>query len=68
MGQVNLVRAGLKHAREGGSFTLTSGLLARYPMPGGSAIMLVNAGLEAFARGAALAKPRGARINVVSPP
>ena len=68
MGQVNLVRAGLKHVREGGSFTLTSGLLARYPVPGGSAITLVNAGLEAFAKGAALEMPRGARINVVSPP
>lgn len=68
MGQVNLVRAGLKHVREGGSFTLTSGLLARYPVKGSSAITLVNAGLEAFAKAAALEMPRGARINVVSPP
>ena len=68
MGQVNLVRVGLKHVREGGSFTLTSGLLARYPTKGGSAITLVNAGLEAFAKAAALEMPRGTRINVVSPP
>jgi NAD(P)-dependent dehydrogenase (short-subunit alcohol dehydrogenase family) len=68
MGQVNLVRAGITHLRDGGSFTLTSGLLSRYPVPGGSAITLVNAGLEAFARAAVLDLPRGIRINVVSPP
>lgn len=68
MGQVNLVRAGLEHVANGGSFTLTSGLLARHPVPGASAITLVNAGLEAFAKGAALEMPRRARINVVSPP
>src|SRR6266566_973679 len=34
----------------------------------GAAISLVNAGLEGFARAAALEAPRGIRINVVSPP
>lgn len=68
MGQVNLVRGGLAHVREGGSFTLTSGVLSREPMPGTSAISLVNAGLEGFAFAAALDMPRGVRINVVSPP
>lgn len=67
MGQVNLVRAGLRHVRDNGSFTLTSGLLARYPAPGSAAITLVNAGLEGFARVAALEAPRGVRVNVVSP-
>jgi hypothetical protein len=32
MGQVNLVRFGLEHVRDGGSFTLTSGILSRQPM------------------------------------
>lgn len=68
MGQINLVRAGLTHVRDGGSFTLTSGVLSQEPMPGSSAISLVNAGLEGFARAAALEMPRGVRINVVSPP
>ncbi len=68
MGQVNLVRLGLPHVKEGGSFTLTSGILARRPTPGSAAISLVNAGLEAFARAAALEMPRSIRINVVSPP
>ncbi len=68
MGQVNLVRLGLEHVADGGSFTLTSGVLAREPMPGSAAISLVNAGLEGFARAAALEAPRGIRVNVVSPP
>jgi NAD(P)-dependent dehydrogenase (short-subunit alcohol dehydrogenase family) len=68
MGQVNLVRLGLAHVRDGGSFTLTSGVLAQKPMPGSGVISLVNAGLEGFARAAALEAPRGIRVNVVSPP
>ena len=68
MGQVNLVRLGLEAVRDRGSFTLTSGVLARRPMPGSAAVSLVNAGLEGFARAAALEAPRGIRVNVVSPP
>ncbi|HEU4698931.1 MAG TPA: short chain dehydrogenase [Gemmatimonadales bacterium] len=68
MGQVNLVRLGLDAVRDGGSFTLTSGILARAPSPGTAAIALVNAALEGFTRAAALELPRGERINVVSPP
>ncbi|QYM78121.1 short chain dehydrogenase [Horticoccus luteus] len=68
MGQVNLVRYGAEHVNDGGSFTLTSGVLSHSPMPGSAAISLVNAGLEGFARAAALELPRGIRVNVVSPP
>jgi NAD(P)-dependent dehydrogenase (short-subunit alcohol dehydrogenase family) len=68
MGQVNLVRVALRHLRDGGSITLTSGVLAREPMPGGAAISLVNAALEGFVTGAAIELPRGLRVNVVSPP
>jgi NAD(P)-dependent dehydrogenase (short-subunit alcohol dehydrogenase family) len=68
MGQVNLVRIGFNQIRDNGSFTLTSGVLARSPMPGSAAISLVNAGLEGFVRAAALEAPRGIRVNVVSPP
>jgi NAD(P)-dependent dehydrogenase (short-subunit alcohol dehydrogenase family) len=68
MGQVNLARYGADSVADGGSITLTSGVLAQEPMPGGAAISLVNAGLEGFARGAAIEMPRGIRINVVSPP
>lgn len=68
MGQVNLVRLGLPHIADGGSFTLTSGILSRHPVPGSASISMVNAAVEAFARAAALEVTRGVRINVVSPP
>jgi NAD(P)-dependent dehydrogenase (short-subunit alcohol dehydrogenase family) len=68
MGQVNLVRLGLPLIAEGGSFTLTSGILASEPMVGSAAISLVNAAIEGFVRAAALEMPKGVRINVVSPP
>ena len=68
MGQVNLVRFGFDHMRDNGCFVLTSGILARSPMPGSAAISLVNAGVEGFARAAAIEAPRGIRVNVVSPP
>jgi NAD(P)-dependent dehydrogenase (short-subunit alcohol dehydrogenase family) len=68
MGQANLVRIGSQYVNDGGSFTLSSGVLAQQPMPGSGAISLVNAGLEGFARAAALEAPRGLRVNVVSPP
>ncbi|MFZ5623265.1 MAG: short chain dehydrogenase [Gemmatimonadota bacterium] len=67
MGQINLVRLGIASVRDAGSFTLTSGILAHAPSPGSAAISMVNAGVEAFARAAALEMPRGIRINVVSP-
>jgi NAD(P)-dependent dehydrogenase (short-subunit alcohol dehydrogenase family) len=68
MGQVNVIRSGLEHVADGGSITVTSGVLSQEPAPGTSAISMVNAGLEGFARAAALDAPRGIRINVVSPP
>jgi NAD(P)-dependent dehydrogenase (short-subunit alcohol dehydrogenase family) len=68
MGQVNLVRFGFEHVTNGGSFTLTSGVLAHKPMVGSAAISLVNSGIEGFARAAAIEAPRGIRVNVVSPP
>jgi NAD(P)-dependent dehydrogenase (short-subunit alcohol dehydrogenase family) len=68
MGQVGVARIAKDHLRDGGSITLTAGLLAREPMVGGAGISLVNAGLEGFTRAAALELPRGLRINVVSPP
>ncbi|MGO9274224.1 MAG: short chain dehydrogenase [Terriglobia bacterium] len=67
MGQVNLVRFGVEVLVDVGSFTLTTGILSRQPMPGGAAISMVNAGLEGFVRAAALELPRGLRINAVAP-
>jgi NAD(P)-dependent dehydrogenase (short-subunit alcohol dehydrogenase family) len=67
MGQINLVRLGIESLKDGGSFTLTSGQLSRWPAPGSVAVSVVNAGVEAFARAAALELPRGLRINAVAP-
>ncbi len=67
MGQINLVRVGRDRLNEGGSFTLTAGILARQPIPGSVAVSMANGALEAFARAAALELDRGLRINVVSP-
>ncbi|SHK47031.1 short chain dehydrogenase [Paraburkholderia terricola] len=67
MGQVNLVRCGAAHVSQGGCFALTSGVLAQQPMEGSAAVSIVNAGVEAFARSAALELRGKARVNVVSP-
>jgi NAD(P)-dependent dehydrogenase (short-subunit alcohol dehydrogenase family) len=68
MGQVWLARIAKDLLRDGGSITLTTGLLAMHPMPGSASISMVNAGLEGFVRAAALELPRNLRINAVSPP
>jgi hypothetical protein len=52
MGQVTLARVAKDHLREGGSITLTTGILAMHPMPGSASISRVNAGLEGFVRAA----------------
>jgi len=67
MGQVNVVRAGFEAVRDGGSITVTSGVLAQRPQAGSAAVSLLNAGLEGFVRAAAREAPRGIRVNVVSP-
>lgn len=67
LGQINLVRLGIRFVADGGSFTLTSGTLARHPSRGGAAVSVANAGVEAFVAAAALELPRGVRINAVSP-
>jgi NAD(P)-dependent dehydrogenase (short-subunit alcohol dehydrogenase family) len=67
MGQVNLVFFGLKHIRNRGSFTLTTGQINEDPISVGASGAMVNGGLEAFARSAAIELTRGIRINVVSP-
>ncbi len=68
MGQVNVVRIGMQHVEEGTSFTLTSGVLNREPMPGSTALAMANGGLEGFVKAAAIdLGKRKLRINVVSP-
>ncbi|MFO0701067.1 MAG: short chain dehydrogenase [Nitrospira sp.] len=68
MGQANLVRIGRQFIADGGSFTLTTGVLSQEPIKGSASISMVNAGLEGFVRAAVLELPREIRVNVVSPP
>lgn len=67
MANVNLVRAALAAIREGGSITLTSGILAREPWPGTAAAAMANGAIDSFVRAASLDMPRAVRINAVSP-
>jgi NAD(P)-dependent dehydrogenase (short-subunit alcohol dehydrogenase family) len=67
LGQVNLVRLGTPYLNDGGSFTLTSGVLAREPINTGVVASLANGALESFVMAAAAELPRGLRINAVSP-
>lgn len=67
MGQVNLVLLGMAHVTDGGSFTLTSGILSRDPIRQGSNAAATDGALDAFVIGAAIEMPRGIRINAVSP-
>ena len=67
MGQINLVRLGLPVIADGGSFTLTTGVLSRDPIRGGASASLVNAAVDGFVRAAAIELPRAIRLNAVSP-
>jgi NAD(P)-dependent dehydrogenase (short-subunit alcohol dehydrogenase family) len=66
MGQVNLVRIGQDYLNIGGSFTLTTGILADYPVVMTASAAMVNGGIHSFARAAALELKNELRINVVS--
>lgn len=67
MGQVNLVLIGREFVSEGGSFTLTTGVLNRDPIVQGTSASMVNGAVDAFVKAAAIEMPRGQRINSVSP-
>jgi len=67
MGQVNLSLIAAEYLRDGGSITLTGGILSDHPIRQGASASLVNGALEAFVRAAAIELPRGIRINLVSP-
>jgi NAD(P)-dependent dehydrogenase (short-subunit alcohol dehydrogenase family) len=66
LGQVELVRLGMEHVTDGGSFTLVSGILSEQPVPTSPIASTVDGGVDAFVRSAAIELPRGQRINAVS--
>lgn len=67
MGQVNLVLAGQHLLNDGGSITLTAGVLTDDPIRFGSSASLCNGAIESFVKAAAIELPRGLRVNAVSP-
>lgn len=67
MGQASLVLLGREHVTDGGSFTLTGGVLDSDPIVGGASASMVNGALNAFALAASIELERGLRVNVVSP-
>jgi NAD(P)-dependent dehydrogenase (short-subunit alcohol dehydrogenase family) len=67
LGQINVVRYGLKSVRPGGAITLTTGLASQYPAPGSAIITTVNSAVDAFVRAVAAEPSISIRVNTVSP-
>jgi len=67
MGQVNLVKIGRKYINHGGSFTLTTGILADNPVKMTTSASLVNGGIHSFVKAASLEMENNIRVNVISP-
>ncbi|SJM62439.1 short chain dehydrogenase [Gulosibacter sp. 10] len=67
LSQIDLVRIGAPHVADGGSFTLTTGVLSREPVPRFTAAAMANGAVEAYVMAVAPELPRGIRINAVSP-
>lgn len=66
LGQIRLVNIGRDFLNDGGSFTLTTGILAREPILTGAAASMANGALESWVPAAASELDRGHRINAVS--
>lgn len=66
MGQVNLVRIGKEYLNPGGSFTLSTGILADHPVALTTSAAMVNGGIHSFVKAVSLELKNDIRINVVS--
>ena len=66
-GQITVALESLNVLNDGGSITLTTGIMNHDFVKNGSAAAMTNNAVEGFAQSAALAMPRNIRINVVSP-
>lgn len=67
LGQIDVVLIGIKYLNEKGSFTVTTGVLNKELIPGGSCLAMINSALESFVESASLEMPKGLRLNAVSP-
>jgi NAD(P)-dependent dehydrogenase (short-subunit alcohol dehydrogenase family) len=66
-GQISLVLIGQRYLKDGGCFTLTSGIFADIPHKGVTGGGMLSGALHSFVFNAAIELPRKMRINVVSP-
>lgn len=66
MGQVNVVRIGKDYLNQGGSITLTTGILADDPVYKTASAAMVNGGIHSFVQAVALELENDVRLNVVS--
>ena len=66
MGQVNLVRIGQNYLNQGGSITLSTGILADEPVIKTTSAAMVNGGIHSFVQAVALEIENNIRVNVVS--
>ncbi|MEO1443157.1 MAG: short chain dehydrogenase [Chloroflexota bacterium] len=66
MGQVNMVRIGKDYLNDNGSITLTTGILADYPVAMTTSAAMVNGAIHSFVKAVALELRTRCRVNVVS--
>ncbi|MCD8817675.1 short chain dehydrogenase [Mammaliicoccus sciuri] len=67
LGQINLVLIGQHYINDGGSFTLTTGVIMDEPIKGGVSSAMAGGGIRAFVKSAGYELKRDLRINNVSP-
>lgn len=67
LAQIDVVLQGVPYVSDGGSFTLTTGIVGREVIRTGAASAAANGAIEAFVPSAAAELPRGLRINAISP-
>lgn len=66
MGQVNVVRIGRKYLNQGGSITLSTGILADDPVVKTTSAAMVNGAIHSFVKAVDLEIENEIRVNVVS--
>ncbi|WP_298770772.1 short chain dehydrogenase [uncultured Shewanella sp.] len=67
MGQINLTQMGMHFLNDGGSITLTTGIIADHPIKYGVSAATLNGAIHHFVKAVSNELPRGIRINAVSP-
>lgn len=67
LSQLSVVTRGLDYVNDGGSITLTSGIIGKERIAKGAPAAMANGALDAFVYAAAPEMPRDIRLNIVSP-